>query len=590
MFLNPSYQPNNFKKLFSFVQTIVETEKCLSIPLSLKQFLEEYYHSIKIVLIGEYIKHRTFNGANKALPVLASSLANAGFSRVVQLDLERDDLSIADVLYEVKNADLVIFAGCLTTQWQEIDEHSQKIFTTLMESGRQNVPILVGGYASKSVEDIAQITPWITAFCNGEGENSIVEIAYAVAKGNFHHNMKNIPGLCFINSSQAFYLPEPDTHKLANFHRSTAPRVTNFDDIDQNFGMKHISKVHNMDIFKTKDGRQLKTAQIFTQRSCTWECGCCNKSQDSNHVVRLSEASLRRQLRQLKQHGYEAIYLDVDTFTAHPTAAKREAEMLKREGFVWGSNTRIDKIDYEQMCYLVQHNCVYMFFDVEHTLPEVSLANHQFNGSVSSQIKQAFDYPVKVKQVFQDMNKAGLLSSYSLILGLPKAKLNANKTEILGFEPTTLEDDLSAIHFALEECNPDFFNCNILRFMPGSLAADTPGNCSYTCVRPSGEKPITAGYFLERAVKQYGYPQSPTHGVYRLCESVGRYQPITTAINPQRIYDTICYAIQLINAKIDAGGKATKLFIDRDLLALGLVSRDETGRYAIAPLEDFAKI
>ncbi|MEJ1932354.1 radical SAM protein, partial [Nostoc sp. NIES-2111] len=532
---------------------------------------------------------RTFNGANKALPVLASSLANAGFNQVVQLDLERDDLSIDNVLLEVKNADLIIFAGCLTTQWQEIDKHSKKIFATLMECGRQNVPILVGGYATKSVEDIANITPWITAFCDGEGENSIVEIAHAVAKGNFRQNMKHLPGLCFINSYQEFYRVTSE-NRLTQFHRSTASRVTNFDEIDQNFGLRHIPKVHNMDIFKTKDGRQLKTAQIFTQRGCPWGCGFCNKSQENNHVVRLSEASLRRQLRQLKQRGYEAIYLDVDTFTAHPTLAKREAEIIQQEGFVWGSNTRIDKIDYEQMCYLVKHNCVYMFFGVEHTLPEVSLANHKFNGSVISQIKQAFDYPAKIKQVFQDMNKAGLPSSYFLILGLPKAKLSADKTEIIGYEPTTLEDDLSAIHFGLEACNPDFLNFNILRFMPGSFAADTPGNCSYTCVRPSGEKPITAGYFLERAVKHYGYPQSPTHGIYRLCESVGRYQPITTAINPQRVYATICYAMQLINAKIDAGGKATKLFIDRDLLALGLVSRDEKGRYAIAPLEDFAKI
>lgn len=590
MFLNPNFSNNKLIQLFNFVENMIKTKDPLPIPLSLKQPWEESYHSIKIVLIGEYIKHRTFNGANKALPVLASSLVNAGFSRVVQLDLERDDLSIDNVLYEVRNADLVIFAGCLTTQWQEIDEHSKQISDTLKKSGRQNVPILVGGYATKSVADIAQITPWITAFCDGEGEKSIVEIADAVAKGTFYENMKHLPGLCFINSNQQFYRGTADNHKLVNFHRSTAPRVTNFDDIDQNFGMKHIPKVHNMDIFKTKDGRQLKTAQIFTQRGCPWGCGFCNKSQESNHVVRLSEASLRRQLRKLKQRGYEAIYLDVDTFTSHPTAAKREAEILKEEGFVWGSNTRIDKIDYEQMCYLVKHNCVYMFFGVEHTLPEVSLANYKFNGSVSSQIKQAFDYPAKIKQVFQDMDKAGLPSSYFLILGLPKAKLNADKTEIIGYEPTTLEDDLSAIQFGLEECNPDFLNFNILRFMPGSLAADTPGNCSYTCVRPSGEKPITGGYFLERAVKHYGYPQSPTHGVYRLCESVGRYQPITTAINPQRVYDTICYAMQLINAKIDAGGKATKLFIDRDLLALGLVSRDETGKYAIAPLEDFAKI
>ena len=138
---------------------------------------------MKIVLIGEFIKHRSFNGANKALPVLASSLVNAGFSQVLQLDLERPDLTIDDVLNEVKNADLIIFAGCLTTQWAEIDDHSQKIFRELQKYHRETVPILVGGYATKSVEDIARITPWITAFCDGEGEESIIEIAHAVFTG-----------------------------------------------------------------------------------------------------------------------------------------------------------------------------------------------------------------------------------------------------------------------------------------------------------------------------------------------------------------------------------------------------------------------
>jgi anaerobic magnesium-protoporphyrin IX monomethyl ester cyclase len=536
-----------------------------------------YNNSIKIVLIGEFIKHRSFNGANKALPVLASSLVNAGFSQVIQLDLERPDLSIDDVLKEIRNADLIIFAGCLTNQWSEIDEHSRKIFAELQKHKRENVPILVGGYATKSVEDIARITPWITAFCDGEGEESIVKIAHAVARGTFYQEMKDLTGLRFINDDGKFY-------------RTIAPRVNKFDDIDQNFGLIHLPQVHDMDIFKSSDGRQLKTAQIFTQRGCPWGCGFCNKSSESNNVVRLGEESFRRQLQQLKQRGYEAIYLDVDTFTVHDQAAKREAEILKAEGFVWGSNTRIDKINYEQMRYLVENNCVYMFFGVEHTLPEVSLANHKFNGSIASQIRQAWDYPSKIEQVFQDMNKAGLPSSYFLILGLPKAKLNDQKTDIIGYEPTTFADDIEAISFGIERCNPDFLNFNILRFMPGSMAADTIGDCSYSCVRPSGKQPITAGYFLRRAVKHYGYPQSQEHGVYRLCESVSRYQPITTAMNPQRVYDTICYAMELINSKIDQGGKATKLFIDRDLIALGLVSQDEQGKYAIAPLEYFLNL
>lgn len=546
-------------------------------------------HSIKIVLIGEYIKHRSFNGANKALPVLASSLFNAGFIQIIQLDLERRDLNFNDVLNEIRDADLIIFSGCLTNQWTEIDEHSNKIFAELQKYSRGNVPILVGGYATKNVADIARITPWITAFCDGEGEESIIEIAHAVARGTFYEEMKHLPGLCFMTQDGKFHRVNDDS-KNAVFHYAITPRVNNFDDIDQNFGLIHVPQVHDMDIFKSSDGRQLKTAQLFTQRGCPWGCGFCNKSSESNHVIRLGEASFRRQLQQLKQRGYEAIYLDVDTFTVHEQAAKREAEILKAEGFFWGSNTRIDKINYEQMRYLVEHNCVYMFFGVEHILSEVSLAIHKFNGSILSQIKQAFNYPDKIARVFQDMNQAGLPSSYFLILGLPKAKLNPNKTEIIGYEPTTFVDDIAAIRFGIEKCNPDFLNFNVLRFMPGSIAADTIGDCSYSCVRPSGKQPITAGYFLPRAVRHYDYPQSQEHGVYRLCESVSRYQPISTAINPERVYDTICYAMQLINAKIDAGGKAIKLFIDRDLLGLGLVSQDEQGKYAIAPLEDFAKI
>ncbi|MCX7592376.1 MAG: B12-binding domain-containing radical SAM protein [Fischerella sp.] len=549
--------------------------------------MTDVIQKIKIVFVGEVIKSRSFNGANKALPVLASSLHNAGFTNIVQLDLERPDLSIKNVLDEVEDADLVIFAGCMTTQWQEIDEHTQQVFAHLKNLGRENVPILVGGYATKAVEDIARITPWITAFCEGEGEQSIVEIAYAIAKGTFYEDMPHLPGLCFVDRDGKLYHSTPENGK---FHYSIATRVNNFDDIDQNFQLIHVPKVHDMEIFRSPDGRQLKTAQLFTQRGCPWRCGFCNKSTESNYIVRLSEESLRRQLRQLKQHGYEAVYLDVDTFTVHEKAAKQEAEILQQEGFVWGSNTRIDKIDYDLMCYLVEHNCVYMFFGVEHTLPEVSLAIHKFNGSVQSQIKQALDYPAKVKKVFTDMDRAGLPSSYFLILGLPKVKLNDSKTAIVDYEVTTIEDDLNAIRFGLEECDPDFLNFNMLRFMPGSIAADTPNHPAFSRVRPSKERPITAGYFLPRAVKHYGYPVPQNHGVYRLCESVGNNQPTTTAMNAERVYETVRYTMALINAKIEAGGKPTKLFMDRDLLAFGLVKRDEKGRYAIAPLEDFAGI
>ncbi len=529
----------------------------------------------KIVLVGEVLTYRSFNGANKALPVLASSLDQAGFTHVVQLDLERSDLTIQDVLREALDADLIVFAGCMTPQWQDIDRDTKIVFDYLQENDRAHVPILVGGYATKGIADIAQVTPWITAYCDGEGESMILEIAESIAKGTFEQDKFQIPGLVFWDEKE--------------LQHSIATRVSQFDHIDQNFGLVHIPDVHDMDIFY-RNRQRLKTAQLYTQKGCPWRCSFCNKSTESSDVFRLSEASFRRQLQQLRQRGYQAVYLDVDTFTVHEKASRREAEILKQEGFIWGSNTRIDQIDYDQMQYMVEHNCVYLFFGVEHTMIEVALAIGKFNGSLKSQLKQAVEYPKKVQQVFRDMQRAGLPSSYFVILGLPKAKLNDNLTAIDGYEPTTFDDDMNTIRFGLDECDPDFLNFNTLRFMPGSVAADVSNHPAYTCVRPFGDSPITAGYFLPRVAKHFGYQTSENHGVYRLCESVDKCQPTSTAMNAVRIYETIHETMKMINAKVNAGGKATTLFIDRELLTQGLVKRDEKGRYTIAPLKSFERL
>jgi anaerobic magnesium-protoporphyrin IX monomethyl ester cyclase len=530
--------------------------------------------AVKIVLIGEKLHHRSFNGANKALPVLSSSLFNSGFDRVVQLDLERRDLSLAEVRTECNDADMVAFAGCLSTQWPEIDEHARTLRSHLDEMGRFDVPILVGGYATKGVEDVARMSPWINAYFNGEGEEGIVAIARALARGNLRENLAKIPGVCYVDDD-------------SRFHFSVAPRVTNFDGYDQGLGLIHVPAVHDMDIFRASDGRQLKTAQIYTQRGCPWICEYCNKSQESNVVARLSSTSFRSQLAKLRADGFEAVYLDVDTFTVSPTAAKEEARILLEEGFVWGANTRIDRIDRAAMEFFRQHGCVYMFFGVEHIYPEVLLAIRKFNGTVKRQMEHCRQYPGLVKRVFGEMREAGIPSSYFVILGLPKARPSSDEESIVDYVPASFEDDLKAIQFGLDYCDPTYLNLNVLRFMPGSAAADLPDHPAYSKVRPSGSEPITAGYFLPRVAQARGYRLSDTHGAFRLCESVGRNQPASTAIDAQRIYDTFCRTIEMINFRIDSGQPPVGLFIDQEILQNELVWRDDAGRYFVDNLNAF---
>lgn len=530
---------------------------------------------LKILLVGERLAYRSFNGANKALPVLASSLWNAGFRKLEQLDLELPDVTIDNVLKSAETADLIIFAGAMSPQWPELDLTLSALKRHLDVKGL-NPPVIVGGYAAKNASDILAVQPAITAFFDGEGEIGVVQIAEAVARGDFLETRASIPGLCFMNEGGVY-------------HRSIAPRVRNFDDIDQNFGLRHDPYKHNMDIFD-RSGVLLKTAQLYTQRGCPWVCGFCNKSTEDGRVARLSEMSLRKQLRSLKLAGYTSVYLDVDTFTVNLEGALKEAQILHEEGFVWGSNTRIDRIDLALMQQFVSKGCVYMFCGVEHISENVSMAVQKFNGSFHHQMQQAANYRGDVYATYRDMNLAGLPSSYFMILGLPSAVFDEDKTRVVGYRATTFEEDAECVRFGIIDCDPDYFNFNLLRFMPGTAAADNIGETPYSCVRPSGTAPVTAGYFLPRVRLRRGYNMGENHGVYRLCESVGPNQPTTTGVDPERVYWTIVSAIDCINYKISHGGKPTRLFVDKDIENSGLLSIDRNGIYKIAPLREFESL
>lgn len=533
-----------------------------------------------IDLVGVPLKYRSFNGSNKALPVLAHSLYLNGFYNAVQLDLERPNLCERDLLKAVSNADLICFAGCMTPQWPEIDELSVKVSEHLKNIGREDVPLIVGGYAAKNAHDVLRHSPWIAALFDGEGEIGIVQIARSVLQGTFKQARSLIKGICFIDDQGAY-------------HHSIADRVSDLNPYDQNFNLIHLPEKHDMEIFHDQEGRQITTAQIYNQRGCPFVCEFCNKSMESATVVWLGDQALRDQLQSARRMGAKAIYLDVDTLTINHNKWRRHAEIIKEEGFIWGSNTRIDKISEEDMKHAVQNGCVYLFFGVEHILPGVTVAVKKFNGSLQDQIKQAKEYPKKVVDVFQSMRKVGLPSSYFIILGLPKAIFNENETEVVRYEPTTFEDDLQAIHYGLDQCAPDYLNTNVWRCMPGSTAAgeEMPkGADPFACVRPSGTDSITAGYFLPRVGAACGYKIESNHGVYRLCESVGSHQPTSTAVDAERIYDTLYRTMEHINARIDAGRKPATLFIDGGLVKQGLVWRDEKGKYGIAPLKEFENV
>ena len=265
-------------------------------------------------------------------------------------------------------------------------------------------------------------------------------------------------------------------------------------------------------------------------------------------------------------------------------------EILNKYGLKVGINTRIDiearrlKEGKSNIEFAKNHGAIYQFFGVEHTDPDVLVAVGKFNGNEASQIKRAEQYKEDVKTVFSEMGRVGLPSSYFLIMGLPK-KVGNN------YRPTTLEEDKRAIEFALTECNPNYLNFNILRFMPGTTAADLPSTPTYnnpfSCVRPTGDKPILGVHFIPSLAKENGYEIQEYHPVFQCFEALTPEQPRSTAVNPRRAYETIKYAMELINQRIDSGEKPTSLFLNNEILESGLVKRNKGGKYSIMEFEKF---
>ncbi len=528
---------------------------------------------IKVVLIGEKMPNRAFNGANKALPVLASSLNNAGYTNVRQLDMEREDMTLDEVMRETRNSDLIGISG-VSTQLDQIYSHAKKIREDL--EGRKT-PIIVGGYAAKGAQEIAANAPWITAFFNGEGEEGILQIAGSVARDKFDDEKKKIKGLCYVDSS-------------GNYHESLADRVRDLDGIDQNFGFVHVPKVHDMDIFRDDSGRVLKTAQLFDQRGCLYRCGFCNKSLEEKAVVHVGDEWFEELVMNLADDGYEAVYLDNDTATINADRFRKKMEILNEYGLKVGINTRIDiearrlKDGKGNIEFAKNHGAIYQFFGVEHTDPNVLVAIGKFNGNENSQVKRAKQYKEDVKVVFTEMERTGLPSSYFLIMGLPK-KVGED------YRPTSLEEDQEAIRFALTECNPNYLNFNVLRFMPGTTASDLPSNPNYTnpfaCVRPTGDNPVSGVHFIPALARKNGYDPQEYHPIFQCFEDLPREQPRSTAVSSKRAYETMKYTIDLINQRIEHGKKPTTLFLGHRVLDKGLITREDNGKYNIVGFEQF---
>jgi anaerobic magnesium-protoporphyrin IX monomethyl ester cyclase len=290
--------------------------------------------------------------------------------------------------------------------------------------------------------------------------------------------------------------------------------------------------------------------------------------------------------------GHRAVYFDIETAFRDWGRMERILEMASDYGLQSGLNTRIDTARPDRIRRAAELGAVYTFFGVENLDPQVLMAIDKFaQGNLQMRANSAVGYAQKVEDSFRWMNESGVQSSLFLIMGLPKIddaswasvqKSETKSIQDLNFVQTTFEDDESVIREAFRRCNPYHFNANILRLNPDTAMA---WQKRFACIRPSGEDPIDAVWFVPRVARNLGLPKQDFHSIYRFFEGVETDQPFSTAIDPDRAYKTAQVILE------EANKYGSHVYFDEAIKESGLITGDPRDQgYRIAPLKDFEQL
>ena len=544
---------------------------------------------VKVLLVGMQLKHRAFNGSNQALPWLASALNNDGYTNVLQYDLENPSNTIEDLLYEAESSNLIAFAGTFSTQLDQVDSLATKIRLHLKVKGKQRVPIILGGYGACGVQRFSEYAPDIDAYYFGPGVSGIIKIVESIAHGTFWETLHKleIRGLSYFDK------------KSSKFKRGLPAMPSSSEElgeIDQTFNRTHISSIHDMkDIFFDDKGKALKTFQLVTELGCPHACSFCSESGAEHDqmfmgrkVQEVPIATIEDAFLSAKQHGYQAVYFDIETAFRNWRRMEIILELMSKYGLVGGLNTRIDTATKDRIRRCGELGIVYQFYGVEHLSPQVLLAVDKFSHrDLKKRLTAAISYRKKTRDAFRWMNSFNIQSSLFLIMGLPKITtrsweklLNEDIDEReIKYCATTLEDDLETIEQGFKLTNPKHFNANILRFNPDTSIA---WQSRFNCIRPTKENTLDAVSFVPRVASKLGVSTQEFHPIYRFFEGCETNQPFSTAITPERAYRTASLILEL------ACKYKTHVYFDSVFSDAGLIKHNhKTNKYIIAPLKEF---
>lgn len=359
---------------------------------------------MKVLLINPshqevYKKVPTVAGLSQpmGLACLAAYIRENGFNDVKILDIQAEQISKDEIKNHIPNDVDLVGCGSLTPNLK----NAAYICTLVKEINPKITTVLGGDHITALPKETMEMFKDIDFGVVGEGEVTLLELCNFLKEGR--NDFEKINGLVF----------RKDNELILNEKRALIPDINilpipAYDLLPME---KYSPPAHH-----TSFGGNVKLRPFtifFSLRGCPYRCTyCASKVMWERKVRYRSIENVKKEIDYLiKDYNIKCLEFNDENFIINKDRLDKLLDLLQeyhdKNGLYWNCLTRVDSVDEATLIRMKKAGCYFIRFGVE---------------SGSQKILDAMKKDITIKQIkdaFKLVNKVGIPSSASFILGYP---------------------------------------------------------------------------------------------------------------------------------------------------------------------------
>ncbi len=223
----------------------------------------------------------------------------------------------------------------------------------------------------------------------GEGEQTMLELVKTIESGD---NLSNIDGIAFKNSERTIFTPKREF-------------IKDLDSIP--FPARNLFNNAEYKKYYSKFG--YTTTPLITSRGCPFRCDFCSQPIFGNSLRFRSAKNIVSELEEIKNLGYDRIWVADDCFTLNPERLAKICDQIinKNLKISWECLSRVDTINQNLVRKMKKAGCIRVFFGIES-------GNNEILKKMNKQITIE-----EAKKAVKEAKKGGLEVGAFFILGYP---------------------------------------------------------------------------------------------------------------------------------------------------------------------------